>query len=477
MAQNFRGDFFERDALVTAIAQFDRLGLQPTSWETLARQRPPARGAMVGSWGSTQGDPLPEVIVVRDEDFQETLTWLNSFFSGLSPISQWCRVLSETQAGQTLKRQPGVTLGKALGAWVGAVLAECSVQAGGIQSLRDVPGSAAISSATYAAGRATAVWGIDTNLVEIARRHDELSHNLRDGTRPVSAEMLVPLWSVLTGIAQKLPVTNRAALEPLMAILSKIVEATGQIEPANLVTYLAEDARRQFDLPELAACAQGPQVERVQALDRLAGRLAPGPRSSAIDAILGLGASFVDPGSVISSELLRRFSQRFAVAPIWQGVFAGAIAPLRVMTEQGGLGRLVAKALLASDDLQGRPSSDISYEELIRWITPGRSLKLDVRGMSARSLTVELAPGVSSVFAYGRAESVSHNTVQPKAEAARSVSENSSTAMARAIQELSGLVTAVVRRVERLEEKNRQTSLLLPEPKEGVRRRSSNKKS
>lgn len=186
--------------------------------------------------------------------------------------------------------------------------------------------------------------------------------------------------------------------------------------------------------------------------------------------MLGLGASFIDPGSAVAPELLRRYTRLLPTAPIWQGLFAGAMMPLRILTDQGGLGRLIAKALLMPDDLHGRPSCDIAYDELVRWITPGRSLKQDVRGMSARSLAVELVPGVTCVFAYGRGETTAVST---KADSARPVTENRVSSSIRTLQDLALVVTSLLQRMDRLEAQNTtvQRSLDLPEPKEGKGRK------
>jgi hypothetical protein len=470
MAEPFRGALFERDALSAAITQLTRQRLELNSWEAFARQTPAARGGAVGSWSSTPGDPLAEVLVVRDDDFSDSLAWLNSFFAALSPITQWCRILPHSQIERLARRPSQVTLGRVLGGWIGAILAECSVQAGGIQNLREVPGSAAASTATFAAGRAAAVWNGHSNFSEIAHRHDELSQSLRDGVRPIAAEALVPLWAVLSGRVDQLSHGDRRALEPLLDILTRIVNQADEGEPGELVARTAMQARDYFDLPELVGCAQGPQVERVRALDRLADRLASGPRSPSIDALLGLGASFIDPGSAIAPELLRRYARQLPIAPIWQGAFAGAMAPLRVMIDQGGLGRLVSKSLLAADDLRGRPSCDVAYEELVRWITPGRSLRLDLRGMSTRALSVELVLGVTCTFSYGRMDT---NASVPSSPSRGQVDRPKMSG--RTLQELDIAVLNLQQRVELLEAEasSSQGILDLPGPKEGRGRKGS----
>jgi hypothetical protein len=260
---------------------------------------------------------------------------------------------------------------------------------------------------------------------------------------------------------------------------SKRLDRTNIEQHNNMNVTAIRNARGILTKLQYARCTRLPTLPK-RRLCPIGERLASGPQSPAIDALLGLGASFVDPGATVSPELLRRHARQLPVAPVWQGVFAGAMTPLRVMTDQGGLGRLIAKSLLAPDDLQGRPTCDIAYEELIRWITPGRSLKLDLRGMSARTLTVELVAGVTCVFAYGRLDTVAMSNTTSKAEAARTPSaESRSAGSGRTLQDLETVMMNVLRRVERLETQiiSRQRSLNLPDPTEGKSRKGSGKKS
>lgn len=122
------------------------------------------------------------------------------------------------------------------------------------------------------------------------------------------------------------------------------------------------------------------------------------------DALLGLGACIVDPGASVAPELLRRYAGRFPTAAVWQGAYAGALAHLRVLTDQGGLGRLINKSLLSPHDFGGRPSCDTAFEQLVRWLSPNRPQRLNVRGMSARALLVEVMLGFTCMFALGKSE-------------------------------------------------------------------------
>lgn len=475
MTSFFKGIHVSREFLADALTQPKRLEFLEVSWDEFVENPPPERGGAVGSWSETVSDPFAHILVVRDDDYSETFAWLNSYFSGLSPITQWCRLLPYSIAKKISDRTKKIDLGDNLPLWVGAILAECSVQAGGAQNLREIPGSAALSTATFAASRAVAIWGGETDYKEIAFRHDRLFSAIsRETPRPLPAERLIPLWRVLGNDSFKFSPRERDALQPLISILSHIASTATDTEPAQVVSEIATQARDYFDLPELTECATGPQVTRVKALDRLGDRLMRGPNSPAVEAVLGLGASFVDPGSAISVELLRRYSNSFPVAAIWQGVFAGAIMPFRVLTEQGGLGRLVSKMLTAPHDLEGRPTCDIAFEELDRWITPGRAPRLDVRGNFSRVLSVELVTGVTTSFSVNRSANASTST-PTKADVRNDTERSRSLSPAQMDVELS--IKALHQRVSRLEEQasNAQKSLDFSLEKETKNKKTQSK--
>lgn len=401
MSDVMQGAVLTRDGLPTALTQLHRQSVTAMSWDSISERHIPERGGCVGTWNPDPGNPLAEVLVVRDEDFADAMAWLGAFLAPLAPITQWCRILTVSQAEQIARRRSPVTLGRMLGPWVGSVMAECSLQAGGSANLKELPGLAAVSSATFAAGRATAVWSPELEKQEIAKRHDDLSLSFRDAPRPIGGAAMLPLWAALSG-------SSRSADKAINLLTSVLVSATQEAErldTAELVSGLAQETSRLFDLPELAHCAQGPQGERLRALDHLGQRLVSAPNSPANDGFLGLGASFLDPGAAVLPDLLRRYEQRLPLAPLWLGAFAGALSPIRVLTDQQGLGRLIAKALLAPDDLHNRPNCDIAYEELSRWLPRGKPGQMpDVRGMVARALSVEIWPGVTCAFFRGRIE-------------------------------------------------------------------------
>ena len=357
-----------------------------------------AREVIVGRWGSGTDDPFPDFMIVRDEDVNDTYAWLSSYLSGLAPITQWCRIWSASQLPDLLNVRQTPTLDGRLGPWVGAIVAECVAQARMPLNLKSLSGTLALSSASFGAARAQAVWGRFAHFGELARRHDELSERLRARTRPVPAARLANLWNVLVGEAW---MGRQPAEARTLGVIREVFATTASedlpaIERAGQAVQRVTDA---FDLPDLAACVAGTQRERVEALDRLGERLRVGPKSPTIDAILGFGASLVEPGAAVMPDLLRRFETAMPTAQIWAGAFAGLWAPVRVMSDHGGLGRLVAKALLRDNDLFARPEADISFDEVVRWLPTGRGDRMPVmRGMNARVVEVELLPGVTSPF-------------------------------------------------------------------------------
>jgi hypothetical protein len=447
MFRSLQGAILSREELTHGLTNLENSSVTSFGFEEIVQAKIPARGALLGRWINDGGDPFPEIMVVADRDFSDTLAWLNSFFNALSPITQWCRIISQSQFAQLMDRPIEVGLGRQLGPWIGAILSECSVQAPAV-NLRELPGAAALSCATFAAARSVAVWGEGAELRTIAKRHDELGGALRDTSRLISARDLLPIWYAISGVRSPgVPDAEMRTLEPFAELFYRFSFLTERPGNTELIPQILEEAIGLFGLPELADCGRGPQSGRLRAVDKLAEKLVAGPRSVAIDGLLGFAASLVEPGAAILPELLRKYSAASPLSPIWLGAFAGAWSGAKVLSDQQGLGRLIAKSLLMPVDLTSRPTSDVSYDELARWIGPGASSKLSIRGMASRSLNVELMVGVSSSFPIGRPDVVSTREVtreQPKVP-------KIIPAPGPTLQDIGEIVARLERRLERLE--------------------------
>lgn len=458
MDETIQGNLLSREELIVAMTRLSNSSLRSYELRDVGDLQIPERGAFVGRWKTDRSDPLPELLVVRTEDYADTLAWLNSYLNALTPVSQWCRIIPQSRVADLIASEVGVTLDGRLGAWVGAILAECNAQAPNGINLREVPGNAAISTATFAAGRSAAVWGHRAELPTIAKRHDEVSLALRDGSRPLLAQNIVPLWLAIHGGRETISNGPQRELDPYKRLFERATSLAILSEPAEIVTALVNEADRVFHLPDLLGCARGTQSDRVKSLDQLAQIVAADPVSAANDALVGFAASLVEPGTAILPELLRKFSGRFPVAPLWMGAFAGAISPIRVLSEQQGLGRLVSKSLLAESDLRTRPSSDIAYDELSRWLgAPGKPQKITVRGMAARSVSVELMLGVTCSFPLGRQEPVS--TSRPEAIDTRARGGTTPVTSG----EFTAALTGLLRRLEKLEDAVKLQSAVEPQ--------------
>lgn len=382
----------DREGLASSIGNIGSQKLQQSEARDLSELEIPKRGGVVGHFGVEPSGPLPEFIIVRDEDLNDTYAWVSSYFNGLTPVSQWCRVWRQSEFGRLdLVTQPH--LKARLGSWIGAILGECLVQANYRISLKEIPGSAALATATFAAARGAAVWGDLLEVEDLAKRYDDLHQRYRGHMRTLAGRDLQPLWFVLSD-AQR-PIKD-ASLQRAMSHITSLLDEAG-FRGLEELKDVARRAGQDFKLRELEECAQGSQSQRVEALDRLASRLLEGPVSPVNDALLGFGASLVDPGVAALPELLRRYSA-MPMAPLWLGAFAGAWSPTKVLNDNQGLGRLVMKALQASPDLYERPSADIAYDELSRWLGPSGSKRPTVRSMSARTLNIEIIPGVVAPF-------------------------------------------------------------------------------
>lgn len=402
----------------------------------------PPRVALVGYWTAQPSVYFPEFMIVNQDDLADTHAWLSSFLNPFTPVTQWCRIWTREEFESLQSPLGDKSLPSGVSVWTGAILAECSLRSGRNVGLQDLSGTVALASASFAAARAAAVWGNFGRFTQVADRYDDLSSKLHDSAVQISAKNLIPLWYALTVNvwSEKRP-TESKPLECFRRIFSMHANRGDSDDVSSAVQFV----RDEFDLPVILDCATGPQPSRVDALDRLASQLASGPKSAVSDAILGFGASLVDPGAAVLPDLLRRYIGSFPTAPIWTGAFAGLWMPRRVLSDFGGLGRIVSKELLRPSDLFSAPSADISYGELSRWLGPSSNTRFPVRGLVARSISVELVPGTFAAFPVSRFENSRADPQTASRQRRLDLEENR-----QADRPAATTITAVSRRVEEI---------------------------
>ncbi|HEX4694205.1 hypothetical protein [Sphingomonas sp.] len=367
--------------------------------EDIARLKWALREWVVGYWDFVSS-PMPDFIVVPNEEYDDALAWLAAYLPGLSPVSQWCRLWKADDFLELLTVPPRPMLDSRLAAWTGAIISELAAD-NPTANLKEASGAIALTTSTYSMARAASVWHQYRSFEELDRRHNVIFGRARAKSDVDGG--LLPLWYVLSGETWcSRPPAEARALEIIRGLVDQLasVDFLSQEEIVDAATILAG----HYDLPELKSCAAGPQSLRVEALDKLAGKLFAGPKTAATSAIMGFGASLIDPGAVILPELLRRYENVVPASVVWAGAFAGLWAPVRVMSEHAGLGRIISKELLSQSDLFSKPSTDISFEELSRWTGGSFNVRPAVRGLMARFLFVELMPGVAIPFSTARNE-------------------------------------------------------------------------
>ena len=389
----------ERDELPNVLSAPDSAAYGQTDLAKELRKRFAKTEIIVGYWANIEDSILPDFIVIPDPNFDDTVAWLSAYIDNLSPLTQWMRIWKVSELSNALEVLNAPSLERSLGPWIGAILAEYALTTSN-HALKDSSGAGALATSSFAAGRACAVWGHSAPFDLIQKRHDIVYGQKH---LPAEALDLYSIWYVLAGERWGLrpPIEARGLASFRSIFRSATVDL--HVNSSDLMR-IADSLAEEFSLPELRGCATQTQKSRVDSLDNLGEKLLEGPMTVSTAAILGLGASFVDPGASVLPELLRRFNNRLPAASVWAGAFAGAWHPVRVLSEHGGLGRLVAKELLKSSGIFEKPSSDISYLELERRSGGGLNAQTGVRGLLSRTLFLELYPGIVTPLAVSRNE-------------------------------------------------------------------------
>ena len=115
------------------------------------------REVIVGYWNKpTNAAPLPNFIVVRDSDEQEFLAWVSTYCGSITPITQWCRVFSESTVRRITNAVYPSSLGSLSAVWAGAIIGECIAQSRAPVSVNELSMNAAVASYTFPVARCRA---------------------------------------------------------------------------------------------------------------------------------------------------------------------------------------------------------------------------------------------------------------------------------------------------------------------------------
>lgn len=345
---------------------------------------------------------MPDFLIIADGNERELLAWIDTYCANAAPISQWCRVYTESTIRHIDDPIIPSKLGKLSAAWAGAIIGECVVQMGGRGSVGELSLTAVMASHTFPIARANALWSKKISLDTLVPKLEKAASLLNSTPRRLSPTHLAPVWKVLGTLNDAS--SQDLSFDPTEALIRNACEeihSSGAMSTETL-GYFAEvipKAETLIKLDELTA------EQRVEVFDELTDgfRGNVDSRDALVrltEFLMGFLANRVGSGGTGHLKLLYPWVNIFPLSPVWFGVNSALWKAEVWGSQYGGLGRLVQRELKYSLDIREQPRADISFDELTAAVDPEHGgFVFDFRGAAVRTFSVEIAPGVLAGYA------------------------------------------------------------------------------
>lgn len=356
--------------------------------------------------------PRPVAVVVGSSQARdELLAWLVTFHSDLAPLTSWCYLLSSEDFERYYRdgsRYPSLNGLEA--AWLGAIIADAMSS-----STRDVASlslSACLSTETFAAARAVALYGPKTGQnaierLEMAKQSFQQRSMSGGGRQRLIIEVLLSLMpggsspssrngELVTSACRSLAITEQNTHFLPDAIVRNFIEVSPIFDQMGLIEKMPAENRVRF-LRRIKEATLDAFPGDVEVYNFVAGYVIS--RIGGAERDFRLAQDFKDRANVLAWAAI---TGGLGVETFWTSAF-------------DGLGRLLAKELLRPLFLSEFPDADISLDE-IRYLEPNGG-KLPFRTTSRNAAIVALQPGVNVTVALTEIDrSPSRNTASSQRE-------------------------------------------------------------
>ena len=372
-------------------------------------------------------DPLPKFLVIPGTDRREFFAWVNTYCPFVTPLSQWCRVISEEELVRVQSLEVIPRYGNFASAWAGAVVGEAILNVGIGNTPSQLPVAALQSCTSFVAARAFGLWG-SGNISTVSMSQYEIARDIFENTnRNSDCLEYHKLWEVL-GILSNNGMTHdsRTSLSTQLMIQScKDIQKSDFVSRSVMFQIIKE-----LVWPEkIVEFEKSGSEQRIvifdNAVERLIQSRSDTPKDLKILGEFAVAYLAARIGGSASSHiaLLEKLVKSYPMMALWYGVVSALYRSEVWGAEFGGLGRLALKELSFPLRFDDPPRCDIAFDELIALVGPNNnSQSLRFRGATHRALNIEVSLGVNAMI---RLSSLSeHNSMPASSEVIQSEIED-----------------------------------------------------
>ena len=342
---------------------------------------------------------LPHFIVVPGSDRKDFFAWVNTFCPFVTPLSQWCRVVTQRELLEARAARVPPKYGGAVAAWAGAMIGEAALHMGTGGKLAQVSVAALHTCTTFVAARAFGLWGDRDRRVVATERFRVARAILGGMQRDVRAADFERAWEVLEVLSGGGDRVRQGGLweEDWTVAACEDIRRTGFVGKGTMAKVLERLGWSEAYLEFEKVGAE----QRLRIFDGAVEHLGRMRESSgSVEALaaftVGYFAARMGGGAAGHIGLLDEIIGRRPMVAMWYGITSALYRPEVWGAEFGGLGRLVLRELAFPWRFSDPPRCDIAVDELGVLGDPGRrSASLRFRGAIRKVVNVEVALGVN----------------------------------------------------------------------------------
>ena len=348
---------------------------------------------------------LPDFLVIPGSDRREFFAWVNTYCPFATPLSQWCRVISEEELARVQLLEIAPRYGGLAPAWAGAVVGEALLNVGIGGDLSQLSVTALQSCASFVAARAFGLWGSGKNLSISMEQYDAARNILGIGNRNSNRLEYENLWTILEALSNKEMAQYSKSIAHLHIEL--IIQSCEDIRKTGFVSRpIISEMVRKLDWPaKFVEFEQNGAEQRivlfdnaVECLSRSVSKIQQEPKMLG-EFMVAYFAARIGGSASAHMPLLEKMVGSHPMVVLWYGVISALYRSEIWGIEFGGLGRLALKELAFPLRFDDPPRCDIAFDELVALVEPStRSRSLGFRGATHKALNVEVALGVNTMI-------------------------------------------------------------------------------
>ena len=350
-------------------------------------------------------DLLPSFLVIPGSDRREFFAWVNTYCPFATPLSQWCRVISEKELARVQLLEISPKYGGLAPAWAGAVIGEALLNVGIGGGLSQLSVTALQSCASFVAARAFGLWGSGGNLSVSMKQYDAARNILGIASRNSNRLEYENIWAVLELLSNKKMTQYQKSIVHLhieliikscedigktgfvsRPIISEITRKLGWTE--KFIEFEENGAEQRIVLFDKAVECLFRSISEIRQDSRVLGEF-----------MVAYFAARIGGSASAHMPLLEKLIDHHPMVMLWYGVVSALYRSEIWGTEFGGLGRLALKELAFPLRFDDPPRCDIAFDELVALVEPStRARSLGFRGATHKALNVEVALGVNTMI-------------------------------------------------------------------------------